>query len=372
MVVYNDGLRKINTIFLLCISILIFSDKVFADDHGDTWQTSTAIDVDVTGESNPAETYTLQANSEESSVYLEPFENPTQELFFRDFNGDGKADMAVRTVTAGTNGDVDVYFAKYVDEAFQGEELVSNGDFETGDFSGWTKTGTAFDSSPTQNSQGGTFSGWNNDWYVNTWFAGETVTGTIRSNPFALAGTNIEFGIAGWSAWGGGASNWNYVTLNLADGTEIDRVYTPNQNAMIAAILDGSGYQNQQVYIEVVDNGTTNGFAWLAVDNFRMTSATIPLNGNFSDGNLTGWTKTGTSFDSCPTTNTGGGVFSDEENGWYANTLFAGESLTGTLVSNPFVLTSSSIEFLIGGWSAVNAVGRDWNYVTLHLASDDS
>ena len=47
-------------------------------------------------------------------------------------------------------------------------EQIVNGDFETGDSAGWTKTGTAFSASPTQNDQAGLFSGWQNAWYVNT------------------------------------------------------------------------------------------------------------------------------------------------------------------------------------------------------------
>jgi len=210
----------------------------------------------------------------DTDVYLEPYETPTKELFFKDFNGDGKADMAVRTITGGTNGEVDVYFNNYI--TAQGQQ-ITNGDFETGDFTGWTKTGTAFNGSPTQQftQDFGTFvrhfESKHKEWYVNTHFVGETAIGTLTSNTFTLTGPYIHFRIGGWSAWGGGGQDWNYVTLHRAsDGLEIDRVYTLNTNHLRVKYLDGSGYEDEQVYVKVTDNGSLTGFSWIEVDHFRI------------------------------------------------------------------------------------------------------
>jgi len=111
---------------------------------------------------------------------------------------------------------------------------IENWDFETGDLTGWTKTGTAFNASPTQNDQGGLFSGWNNQWYVNTWFSSEAAIGTLRSDTFKLTGT-IDFRIAGWNHWPDVDPEFdhNYTVLKRAsDNLELDRVWAPGQNAM--------------------------------------------------------------------------------------------------------------------------------------------
>ncbi|RKX38875.1 MAG: hypothetical protein DRP64_15040, partial [Verrucomicrobia bacterium] len=211
-------------------------------------------------------TYILRVSDTSPGVYLEPYETPTQELFFKDFNGDGRADMAVRT--SGATSVVDVYFQSFHDP----QPRLVNGDFETGDLTGWTKTGGAFDLNPTQSDGGGLFSGWEGNWYVNSWVAGESETGTLTSDPFALTSQYISFLITGWSAWGGGAEEYNYVTLHLAsDDSVLDRIYTPNQTAgMLTKMLNGGTNVGQQVYIKVTDDGGAAGFAWMAVDSFRI------------------------------------------------------------------------------------------------------
>jgi len=62
------------------------------------------------------------------------------------------------------------------------------------------------------------------------------------------------------------------VTLKRAsDDLELDRVWTPNQTAeMTITTLDAPSYIGQDVYIEVVDDGSNTGFSWIAVDAFEM------------------------------------------------------------------------------------------------------
>jgi len=211
-------------------------------------------------------------NAQGADPFLLPHETPSTEVFFNDFNGDGHADMAVRSITGGGNGDVDVYFYN-TNTAPAAVEAPINGDFETGNLSGWTAAGTAFSSNPSTNDNGGIFSYWNNDWYVNTFMAGEAATGTLTSDPFELTHQFLDFMLTGWSS-GSNGSDYNYVTLHLAsDNSELDRVYAPNATpGMKNVSLDGGAVNvGQQVYVKVTDAGpVTGGFAWLAVDHFRL------------------------------------------------------------------------------------------------------
>jgi len=69
--------------------------------------------------------------------------------------------------------------------AFSGQ--IKNGDFETGDFAFWTKTGTAWGSGPTDSHLH--VQGWEGIWFAETWKAGEPATGTLRSDTFELTDT---------------------------------------------------------------------------------------------------------------------------------------------------------------------------------------
>ncbi|MCK5793738.1 MAG: hypothetical protein KAH12_03470, partial [Anaerolineales bacterium] len=149
---------------------------------------------------------------------------------------------------------------------------IENGDFETGDLTGWTKFSTAFNANPSTSDGGGLFSGWNNDWYVNSYFADETATGLLRSDTFELTG-QIIFRIAGWNYWPGVGTefDYNYVVLKKAsDHSELARVWAPNQNNMVSRSLRAPANIGDDVFIEVTDNASVTDYAWLAVDAFWM------------------------------------------------------------------------------------------------------
>ncbi|RKX40131.1 MAG: hypothetical protein DRP64_13150, partial [Verrucomicrobia bacterium] len=84
----------------------------------------------------------------------------------------------------------------------------------------------------------------------------------------------VSVQVAGWSAYAGvgdGYTDFNYVTLNRAsNGEELDRVCTPGSDSMAPRELDPGGATNVPLYVEVVDDATTNAYAWISVDDFRL------------------------------------------------------------------------------------------------------
>jgi hypothetical protein len=77
--------------------------------------------------------------------------------------------------------------------------------------------------------------------------------------------------ISGWSSIRGTGQprRWNYVTLNLADGTEIDRVYAPDATTFVPVFLDGSKHRGKTVYIRAVDDADQPTFSMLCIDDVR-------------------------------------------------------------------------------------------------------
>lgn len=251
-----------------------------------------------------------------------------------------------------------------------------NADFESGDYTNWTVNGEAFAIS---------MATWPSDgWQCNyhaTSFTTESFTGWLQSIPFKLTKKMISFKIGGWAQTNDpGGENWNYVTLNRAsDGAEIDRVLAPGiTGTMATEYLDGSSVVGQDVYIMVVDESDGGGFSWITVDTFVLVD-TLPYcqpldglafsNADFETGDLTGWTVTGDAFSVVGT------VWPSD--GYHCNFLGSsfptGEARTGSIQSPSFMLTNTGVNFRIGGWRDRNdGGGENWNYVTLHRASDNT
>jgi hypothetical protein len=154
----------------------------------------------------------------------------------------------------------------------QGEETapvyIQNGTFETGGLSGWT-------ADPNwrvdDNSAGGWYRGWGGKWFAWSGEGGEPTTGNLRSEPFMLEQDGVLLWVAGWSGIPGqGFGKWNYVTLNLADGTELDRVYAPDTTVFTPLFLDGGGHRSEEVYVEAVDNAKEVTFSMICIDNVAM------------------------------------------------------------------------------------------------------
>ncbi len=129
---------------------------------------------------------------------------------------------------------------------------VVNGGFESGGFEGWT----ADPNWAVVDNSCGYYSGWAGKYWAWSGGKGEPATGVLTSKPFVLDNDGVRLLVSGWSSIHGTGQprRWNYVTLNLADGTELDRVYAPDTTAFVPVLLDGSKHRGQTVFVRAVDD----------------------------------------------------------------------------------------------------------------------
>ena len=142
---------------------------------------------------------------------------------------------------------------------------VTNGGFESGDFKGWI----ADPNWVVVDNSCGYYSGWAGKHWAWSGGKGEPAMGNLKSQPFVLDKPAVRMLISGWgSVFGTGQPrHWNYVTLNLEDGTEIDRVWAPDGTTFVPAFLDGSKYRGRKVYIQAVDDADQPTFSMLCIDD---------------------------------------------------------------------------------------------------------
>ncbi len=156
-------------------------------------------------------------------------------------------------------------------------------DFEAGTYTNWTTTGTAWGNNPVTTGylpvhfekigQHGKF-------YANSHVGGEANVGTLRTINFTYqSNTLIRFKIAGWSSYNSDTEVYNYISLKRAsDNFTYTNIFTPNQTSpFVTKEFNFEAAYGEEVYIEVVDNCTSGGFAWLAVDYFEI----LPTYNNF-------------------------------------------------------------------------------------------
>jgi hypothetical protein len=143
-----------------------------------------------------------------------------------------------------------------------------NGDFETGDFTGWTADPTWVIADDSRRY----YSGWHGKYWAWSGGKGEPATGVLKSRPFVLNKDGVSLFISGWNSINGtgGPRKWNYVALYLADGTELDRVYAPNTTSFVQAFLDGRGHKGAQVYVKAVDDADQATYSMLCVDDVKV------------------------------------------------------------------------------------------------------
>ena len=144
---------------------------------------------------------------------------------------------------------------------------IENGDFESGDFRGWKADPTWVIADDSRRY----YSGWQGKYWAWSGGLGEPATGVLQSKPFRLDHDGVALLISGWNSLEGKGlpRKWNYVTLNLADGTELDRVYAPNTTAFVPAFLDGTGHRGAEVYVKAVDDADAATYSMLCIDDVR-------------------------------------------------------------------------------------------------------
>jgi hypothetical protein len=164
-------------------------------------------------------------------------------------------------------------------DLFSGErgESILNGDFETGDLTGWTKTGTAFDDQPTfgDNSYArGTLPSLpHGQYYIGTFekrsspsmrpaAQGNEPTGTLTSQPFVLRGSSLCFRI------GGGNLPGTRVEL-LVEGKVVATMRGENLDTMKTVQFDVRPYHGQMASVRIVDQ-ETGPWGIINADDFRL------------------------------------------------------------------------------------------------------
>jgi hypothetical protein len=153
--------------------------------------------------------------------------------------------------------------------------VIVNGDFETGDFSGWS----ADPNWKVDKNTAGVYRGWHGKHFAWSGGQGEAATGRLRSQAFVLDQEGVRLLMAGWCAHPKSPQRiWNYISLKSVDGVEISRRNAPNSLQFVPVLLDGSGYMGKKVYLEAVDEGDQSAYSMFCIDDVR----TVPLPPNWT------------------------------------------------------------------------------------------
>ncbi len=173
--------------------------------------------------------------------------------------------------------------AKYGEPAFEEDPTsttIVNGGFETGDLTGWkTLSGTAFRNNGVVSTEQYYWTDrsvyGNGSYYFdgnNNGETAESAVGAIRSTKFTLAGDGyISFMM-------GAGSGDCYVALCDGD-TDEELIKVTNTGfsdpkfalTLLRNYMDASQYKGKVVYLKVVDNNGGSGFAFINVDDFRVS-----------------------------------------------------------------------------------------------------
>lgn|GEM_PF-2136626 len=165
---------------------------------------------------------------------------------------------------------VGVHYSAWFDDEYQWfrawDPESSRIDFESGAYWPGATTGTAFGGGPRSTGHG-SLSGWEGNYWADSYAGGETATGTLQSGNFVLKADTFKFKAAGYDG-PSGTSNQNYYYLKRASDNAVLFSAKPPQSDTFATIeWNTSGYKNTEVYFQAVDNNNGSTFAWLAVDS---------------------------------------------------------------------------------------------------------
>jgi fructan beta-fructosidase len=143
-------------------------------------------------------------------------------------------------------------------------------DFEQPNYGAWVATGTAFGSGPAQgtlpNQQ--TVSGYQGSGLVNTYYGGDTSTGTLTSPPFVITKPFINFLIGG-----GGIPGQECMNLIISN-VVVKTATGANNEALVPQQWDVSAYLGQTAILQIVDSATGS---WGHINVDQITLSEIPL-----------------------------------------------------------------------------------------------
>jgi uncharacterized protein YjdB len=245
-----------------------------------TWTTSTSV-VPVTGVSlNKSSTSIAVGSTEVLTATVLPDNATNKNVTWTSSNTAKVTVSSTGVVTAVATGSATIT-ATTSDGAFTAQCTVTVVaaptyqvyDFESGNLTGWTITGTAFSNLDVTNVStywGGPFNkqGTFHLWGYND--GGDGQTGDIRTANFTLGGDGkIKALISG----GNDINNLYLGIYKALDNTLLFKITGVNDEAYVEKVLDACSYIGVQCYLKAVDS-STGGFGHLNLDNIRIPTGT--------------------------------------------------------------------------------------------------
>ena len=144
-------------------------------------------------------------------------------------------------------------------------------DFEQPDYGAWVTTGTAFGSGPAQGTLPSqqTVSGYVGSGLVDSFFGGDTSTGTLTSPPFVITKPFINFLIGG-----GGIPGQECMNLMISN-VLVKSATGANNEALTPQQWDVSTYLGQTAIIQIIDTAT-GSWGHVNVDRITFSDTALP------------------------------------------------------------------------------------------------
>lgn len=234
-------------------------------------------------------------------------------------------------------------------------------DFEGNNYGNWTITGNAFGNAPVPGTLTNQLpvSGFLGSGFVNSYHGGDASTGTMRSPNFTITHPFINFKI------GGGNHPSDALIRLTVNGNTVTSSTGSNHEFLEWDSWDVSSYIGQTAYIEIIDNAT-GGWGHINIDHIfqsdvsmlgRTPPAASAIIDDFEDFGYNGWTVTGAAFGSSPALGTLPGQQSVTAyiGTGLVNSFMNGDATQGKMTSDPFVIDSNYISFLIGGGNHIDS-----------------
>ncbi len=144
-------------------------------------------------------------------------------------------------------------------------------DFEQPSYGAWIVTGTAFGPGPAQGTllNQNQVSGYQGFGLVNSYYGGDTTTGTLTSPPFVITKPYLNFLIGG-----GGIPGQECMNLIISN-VVVKTATGANNEALAPQQWDVSAYLGQTATIQIVDSAT-GGWGHINVDQITLSDTPLP------------------------------------------------------------------------------------------------